>query len=941
MTATLTIKAEAAGALSVLDRVNSLIDASVKGSERLAAITGTIRGHWKAIGDDVASAVRTIGVARGETERIAVVTKAMNANFLSSVGVVQKLGAELKTVRDQATATARIANSIRLPAAGRSAASVGGTFTGSSGGVFGPRSPSPVPFDRIVGDVRGAVTAPSSAGGGSSLGSLAGLAGGPVGAAAGLVTSTIGKALELAWQGFKTGALAVSATAATIVGNSVRLALKAEPIEQGFGSLTRSNGLGDQTKVLEDLREAARGTVSDLQLMTNANAALQLGAAKTVPELQILIEGGRRLGKAMGRDATEGFNDLALGIGRQSKLILDNLGIIVNADQVYEDYAKSVGSTTEKISDQEKKLAFVAAAYDAVQKKMRDLGEEQITAGEKVEKFKASFSNLSVQLGNQLLPAIGAVADNWASFLRELDGDKVAGEMKGAIDAVKGAAGSVLDYIFPKDIAEDFGTLGASVWQAFTDPSTEAFRIVGLEVKKMLLDVETQFETLFDNLLNLARIGDAAVGHSVGAAAKSVGLERLGSFIQKRSLAQAGEAAAAAGATAAENKSASIPERARIEEQISGLKRDAEQRRAARAAEREAERARLASTGAGDVNGPSSNAAAQAAARAEREASEAATRAKTEAEKESARVMREEIAVRESVISAIEAESRGLFEIVRDLDGARKNAAAALSGRADPNKSLSSALDENAKSLRSFPGIFETIGVKIREQGQSIADSIRDGKEAIDGALKQISDGLRRQANEFLQSDPQDGETVRVRAAKRRARKELQRSNTDLINGAFRSEGVSSFSGNFGGFGAQDVERSRPSLGFSGNLGIFGTKSESGNILDRQFPQLERALERLRSPDGSTQVSENQARISAIVGETADRIAEGKTILAALLKEQSEAHTRQAALSKDTNELIAQAVKMVGERTKDIIRNETEIGRLKAELKKLEQAARK
>jgi hypothetical protein len=291
MTATLTIKAEAAGALSVLDRVNSLIDSSVKSSERLAAVTATIRGHWKAIGDDVAAVTRNILGARTETERMAGSAKVMHAGFLSTIGVAQRLASEMRSVRDEAVATARVVNSIRAP--GRASSPIGGTTTTGTGGFsftpVAPRAPSASPVTNPAATSNSRVTYGSGVNlGQAAIGSAIGAS---VTGAANLVTSSIGKALELAWGGFKTGATVTIATVAGLVGNSVRLALKAEPIAGGFGSLTESKGLGEQTEVLEKLRSAARGTVSDLQLMTNANVALQLGSASTTKELELLIEG--------------------------------------------------------------------------------------------------------------------------------------------------------------------------------------------------------------------------------------------------------------------------------------------------------------------------------------------------------------------------------------------------------------------------------------------------------------------------------------------------------------------------------------------------------------------------------------------------------------------------------------------------------------------------
>ena len=927
MTATLTIKAEAAGALSVLDRVNSLIDSSVKSSERLAAVTATIRGHWKAIGDDVAAVTRNILGARTETERMAGSAKVMHAGFLSTIGVAQRLASEMRSVRDEAVATARVVNSIRAP--GRAASPVGGTTTTGTGGFsFTPsavtRAPSASPVTTPAATSNSRVTYGSGVNlGQAAIGSAIGSS---VTGAANLVTSSIGKALELAWGGFKTGATVTIATVAGLVGNSVRLALKAEPIAGGFGSLTESKGLGEQTEVLEKLRSAARGTVSDLQLMTNANVALQLGSASTTKELELLIEGGRRLGKAMGRDATEGFNDLALGIGRQSKLILDNLGIIVNADQVYEDYAKSVGSTTEKISDQEKKLAFVQAAYEAVRKKMSDLGDEQDTVGEKIDRIQASFSNLSVKLGSQLLPQIGEVADRWSAFLATLDDKKVANSVGETFDALKGKAKSILDFILPEQLVSDGARFGASLWKAFTDPSENAFKVVEIRFEQLVNTLKGEWEYFWELVLAGIKSLPAQFAYVIGQGAEAIGLESIGKKTQDKALRVTNEYYE--GAQGPRNKAAETNRalERRIAELLNGSTTSPTPAATPAADGRlVSTRNPLSAAGAGpaftEADRLGGSAVALATARAEREAAEAAATAKADADKAAERALRDEISIREKLIDSMRDEQKLIEEAIKDLSGSRDNASRALRGEG-PAKSLSAELDEAAKSLRDFPAIFDKIAQDISETGKEINESIRSNQIELNSALNDISRGLRAQANQFLQSEPQDGETVAVRSAKRRAQRDLRRSNLDLINGAFRSGGPAGFEGELGGFGAQNVER-------------------SGSILNQSFPRLESALARLRGPDGTTQVSQIETQLTALVSQQASQLGQLYEAQAKNFAEQAKKEKEQIDVTASTVKLVEQATETISAQAKEFASMRSAIARQTAELKKLEQAVRK
>ena len=52
-------------------------------------------------------------------------------------------------------------------------------------------------------------------------------------------------------------------------------------------------------------------------------------------------------------------------MGRQSIMMLDNLGIIVDTQKAYDDYAKSIGKASSELTDQEKKIAFNSAALES------------------------------------------------------------------------------------------------------------------------------------------------------------------------------------------------------------------------------------------------------------------------------------------------------------------------------------------------------------------------------------------------------------------------------------------------------------------------------------------------------------------------------------------------------------------------------------------------
>jgi hypothetical protein len=165
-----------------------------------------------------------------------------------------------------------------------------------------------------------------------------------------------------------------------------------EGLQRGFENLQGSVGQFTDSS-LRSLREATRGLVSDFDLFRSANQAVLLGVDDGTGSFSKLAEAATRLGLAMGRTATESIADLVQGIGRQSRLILDNLGIVVRAEDAYKRYAATIRKSTDDLTQNEKQEAFRNAAIKAVTESAERLAAIQETAGVAATRLAATFEN--------------------------------------------------------------------------------------------------------------------------------------------------------------------------------------------------------------------------------------------------------------------------------------------------------------------------------------------------------------------------------------------------------------------------------------------------------------------------------------------------------------------------------------------------------------------
>jgi hypothetical protein len=94
-----------------------------------------------------------------------------------------------------------------------------------------------------------------------------------------------------------------------------------------------------------------------------------------------------------GQSITEAFNDITMGVARQSRLILDNLGIIIRVEEANELYAKSLGKTALALTDAEQRQGFMNAVLKAGNDMIARLGSLQGPM-EGVNKLIASQADL-------------------------------------------------------------------------------------------------------------------------------------------------------------------------------------------------------------------------------------------------------------------------------------------------------------------------------------------------------------------------------------------------------------------------------------------------------------------------------------------------------------------------------------------------------------------
>ena len=200
-------------------------------------------------------------------------------------------------------------------------------------------------------------------------------------------------------------------------------AAQVESLTTAFTTL--SGGSSNAAISIEKLQEATNNTMSEMELFKQANNAMVLGVSKNSDEMAELFDIAQRLGRALGRDTTSSVESLVTGIGRQSRLMLDNIGIIVKAEEAYKRYALELGVSEKSLTNAQRRQAFLNATLESARTKLKSLGKETLTSQDAYDQFNAATADLNKEFGKLINDSLIPVIKLTTEFIRTLDADKL------------------------------------------------------------------------------------------------------------------------------------------------------------------------------------------------------------------------------------------------------------------------------------------------------------------------------------------------------------------------------------------------------------------------------------------------------------------------------------------------------------------------------------
>ena len=205
----------------------------------------------------------------------------------------------------------------------------------------------------------------------------------------------LGGMLQVFGGNLMTKAAGMAASFASEMGQAVQQGIELARQGEGIRNAFERLGRGD---ILNGLREATHGTVTDLELM---KAAVKFNDFNLpLEELGTMLAFAQQKAKDTGQSVDYMVDSIVTGLGRKSLMILDNLGL--SATQIKDKMAET-GDMTKAVGE-------------IIREQMANAGDYVETAADRAAQADVELKNAMEELGRTLMPLEEQGTSMWKSL---------------------------------------------------------------------------------------------------------------------------------------------------------------------------------------------------------------------------------------------------------------------------------------------------------------------------------------------------------------------------------------------------------------------------------------------------------------------------------------------------------------------------------------------
>lgn len=190
------------------------------------------------------------------------------------------------------------------------------------------------------------------------------------------------------------------------------LAGRADELDDLSGTF---QALGGKAGQLQAAKDALLGTASSIDLLKIANQGLLKDIPGFADNFGLLADYSGRFAEATGTDAVEGLGKLTGALSTAKEAQLRKLGVLIDVDQAYQDYAVSIGKTSDKLTEAEKRTARQTAAVAELARKNAELAPMADSVNAALDAIGTSLSDGTAEMFRGI-----AASEDFIKILRSL-----------------------------------------------------------------------------------------------------------------------------------------------------------------------------------------------------------------------------------------------------------------------------------------------------------------------------------------------------------------------------------------------------------------------------------------------------------------------------------------------------------------------------------------
>lgn len=275
--------------------------------------------------------------------------------------------------------------------------------------------------------------------------------------------------------------------------------------------------------LLDNLRKATRGTVTDLDLMQRALKAQNFGI--DIQKLPELLEFASIRAQQTGESVDYLVSSIVDGLGRKSLLKLDNLGI--SASRLKEEFngaslaSLSVAQVTEGVSN-------------IIKEETEKMGGYVETAATKVSQFKTGWENLKAIVSKAIAARIDIIINNKGESLTAKFFNRLGGALKNAGADVRDLIIGQEELIKTEAEARAARLVDAIIegneFKSFEDNSEAKIKLLSLELVKQvdLLNARKESIKVIQQQISAQDASTMAGGAQIESLNKLLSAQELG-----------------------------------------------------------------------------------------------------------------------------------------------------------------------------------------------------------------------------------------------------------------------------------------------------------------------------------------------------------------------------------------------------------------------------